>query len=96
MAVSTKLNTRTKKADLSPMLYGKSAPQASDLESAVLGAIMLEPQKLAECLEIIQSPDCFYSDANQRIYASIRRLFDNGSRIDFLTVIIIAINYSIF
>jgi len=86
MAVSTKLNTRTKKADLSPMLYGKSAPQASDLESAVLGAIMLEPQKLAECLEIIQSPDCFYSDANQRIYASIRRLFDNGSRIDFLTV----------
>jgi replicative DNA helicase len=86
MAVSTKLNTRTKKADLSPMLYGKSAPQASDLEAAVLGAIMLEPQKLAECLEIIQSPDCFYSDANQRIYASIRRLFDNGSRIDFLTV----------
>ena len=53
MAVSTKLNTRTKKADLSPMLYGKSAPQASDLEAAVLGAIMLEPQKLAECLEMI-------------------------------------------
>lgn len=47
---------------------------------------MLEPQKLAEVLEIIQSEDCFYADANQRIYAAIRRLFDKGSRIDFMTV----------
>lgn len=86
MAVSNKLSTRTKKPDLSPLIYGKIAPQAPDLEGAVLGAIMLEPQKLAEVLEIIQSPECFYSDANQRIYASVRRLFDKGSRIDFMTV----------
>jgi replicative DNA helicase len=56
------------------------------LEGAVLGAVMLEPAKLAEILEIIQSPECFYSDANQRIYATIRRLFDKGARIDFMTV----------
>lgn len=86
MAVSNKINTRSKKPDLSPLLYGKMPPQANDLENAVLGAIMLEPAKLAEVLEIIQSPDCFYSDANQRIYASVRRLFDKGSRIDFMTV----------
>ncbi len=86
MAVANKLNTRTKKPDLSPLLYGKMPPQASDLEGAVLGAIMLEPQKLAEVLEIIQAEECFYADANQRIYAAIRRLFDKGSRIDFMTV----------
>jgi replicative DNA helicase len=86
MALSTKLNTRTKKTDISSLLYGKVAPQAPDLEGAVLGAIMLEPAKLAETLEIIQSPECFYSDANQRIYACIRRLFDKGARIDFMTV----------
>ena len=86
MAVANKLNTRAKKPDLSPLLYGKMPPQASDLEGAVLGAIMLEPQKLAEVLEIIQSEDCFYADANQRVYAAIRRLFDKGSRIDFMTV----------
>ncbi|MBL7754945.1 MAG: replicative DNA helicase [Chitinophagaceae bacterium] len=86
MAVTNKFSTRTKKPDLSPMLYGKMPPQASDLENAVLGAIMLEPQKLAEVLEIIQSEECFYSDANQRIYAAVRRLFDKGSRIDFMTV----------
>ncbi|MEN9339391.1 MAG: replicative helicase [Bacteroidota bacterium] len=86
MAVANKLNTRTKKPDLSPLLYGKMAPQAPDLEGAVLGAIMLDTHKLAEVLEIIQSPDCFYSDANQRIYGAIRSLFDKGSRIDFMTV----------
>jgi replicative DNA helicase len=86
MAVANKLNTRTKKPDLSPLLYGKMPPQAPDLESAVLGAIMLEPQKLAEVLEIIQSEECFYSDANQRIYGAVRRLFDKGARIDFMTV----------
>lgn len=86
MAVTNKISTRTKKPDLSPLLYGKMPPQASDLENAVLGAVMLEPQKLAEVLEIIQSEDCFYADANQRIYAAIRRLFDKGSRIDFMTV----------
>ncbi|HNB81582.1 MAG TPA: DnaB-like helicase N-terminal domain-containing protein, partial [Chitinophagaceae bacterium] len=86
MAVANKLSTRSKKPDLSPLTYGKLAPQASDLEGAVLGAIMLDTHKLAEVLEIIQSEDCFYSDANQRIYAAIRRLFDKGSRIDFMTV----------
>jgi len=86
MAISSKLNSRTKKPDLSPLLYGKMPPQAPDLEGAVLGAIMLEPQKLAEVLEIIQSEECFYADANQRIYGAIRRLFDKGSRIDFMTV----------
>lgn len=86
MAVSNKISTRTKKPEISSLIYGKMAPQAPDLEGAVLGAIMLEPQKLAEVLEIIQASECFYSDANQKIYASIRRLFDVGSRIDFMTV----------
>ncbi|KXK43404.1 MAG: primary replicative DNA helicase [Bacteroidetes bacterium OLB11] len=86
MALTNKYTTRTKKPEIPSLIYGKIAPQATELEGAVLGAIMLEPQKLAEVLEIIQSPECFYSDANQRIYASIRRLFDKGTRIDFMTV----------
>ena len=46
------------------------------MEAAVLGAIMVESNKLADVLDIIQSPECFYADANKRIYAAIRRLFD--------------------
>ncbi len=82
----TKPNIRAKKIDSSPLVYGKLPPQAPDLEAAVLGAIMLEGGKLSVVSEIIQSPECFYADRNQRIYAAILRLFDNGSAIDFMTV----------
>lgn len=89
MAVNIKKdfgNTRTRKPDLTTLVYGKVPPQAPELEEAVLGAVMLEKDKLAEVLEIIQSEDCFYVDANQKIYAAIRRLFDKGMPVDLLTV----------
>lgn len=89
MAVNIKKefgNARKTKPDLSSLVYGKVPPQAPELEEAVLGAIMLEKDKLAEVLEIIQSEDCFYVDANQKIYAAVRRLFDKGMPVDLLTV----------
>jgi replicative DNA helicase len=89
MAVNIKKDfggTRTRKPDLTSLVYGKIPPQAIELEEAVLGAVMLEKDKLAEILEIIQSVECFYVDANQKIYAAIRRLFDKGSPVDLLTV----------
>jgi replicative DNA helicase len=89
MAVNIKKefgNSRSRKPDLTTLVYGKVPPQAPELEEAVLGAIMLEKDKLAEVLEIIQSEDCFYVDANQKIYGSIRRLFDKGMPVDLLTV----------
>ena len=88
MAVNIKKdfgNTR-RKPDINSLVYGKIPPQANELEEAVLGAVMLEKDKLAEVLEIIQSPDCFYVDAHQKIYAAIRRLFDKGMPVDLLTV----------
>ncbi len=78
--------SRVRKPDLSTLVYGKVPPQAPEMEEAVLGAVMLEKDKLAEVLEIIQSEDCFYVDANQKIYAAIRRLFDKGQPVDLLTV----------
>jgi len=89
MAVNIKKdfgNTRSRKPDITSMVYGKVPPQAPELEEAVLGAVMLEKEKLAEVLEIIQSVECFYVDANQKIYAAVRRLFDKGSPVDLLTV----------
>jgi replicative DNA helicase len=89
MAVNIKKDfgvSRTRKPDLTSLVYGKIPPQANELEEAVLGAVMLEKDKLAEVLEIIQSADCFYVDAHQKIYAAIRRLFDKGSPVDLLTV----------
>lgn len=79
-------NTRVRKPEISSLIYGKIPPQAPELEEAVLGAVMLEKDKLAEVLEIVQSPECFYVDANQKIYGAIRRLFDKGLPVDLLTV----------
>jgi replicative DNA helicase len=89
MAINIKKDfgvSRTRKPDLTSLVYGKIPPQATELEEAVLGAVMLERDKLAEVLEIIQSDDCFYVDAHQKIYAAVRRLFDKGSPVDLLTV----------
>src|SRR5215217_96734 len=89
MAVNIKKDfgaSRKSKPDLTTLVYGKVPPQATELEEAVLGAIMLEKDKLAEVLEIIQAQDCFYTDANQKIYGAIRRLFDKGMPVDLLTV----------
>ncbi len=89
MAVNIKKDfssTRTRKPDLTNLVYGKIPPQALDLEEAVLGACMLEKDTFAQVLEIIQSPDCFYMDSHQKIYAAMRRLFDKGTPVDLLTI----------
>ncbi len=77
---------RRAKPDLGTLVFGRITPQARDLEEAVLGAMMLEKDKMSDVLQIIQSPDCFYETAHQKIYAAIRNLFDAGSPIDLLTV----------
>ena len=78
--------SRRPKPDLGNLVFGRITPQAREIEEAVLGAVMLEKDKLAQVLEIIQSPDCFYETAHQKIYASVRRLFDSSMPVDLLTV----------
>src|SRR5690606_29126076 len=72
--------------DLSPAIYGKVPPQAREIEEAVLGAILLEKDKLSDVMEILPKPECFYVGAHQRIYAAIQRLQDKKMEIDLLTV----------
>lgn len=89
MAVNIKKeqgNNRNRKPDITALVYGKVPPQAPELEEAVLGALMLEKDRLAEVLGIIPEPDCFYVDAHQKIYAAIKRLNDKGMPVDLLTV----------
>src|SRR5437868_12931664 len=72
--------------DLGTMMYGKVPPQAKDLEEAVLGAIMLEKSAFDTVVEILK-PDCFYVEANQRIYRAMQALQQKNSPIDLLTVV---------
>ncbi|MGN6417710.1 MAG: replicative DNA helicase [Pseudobacter sp.] len=72
--------------DLSSMVYGKVPPQAKDLEEAVLGAIMLEKSAFDTVIEILK-PQCFYTEANQRIYSAMQSLQQKNQPIDILTVV---------
>ena len=64
---------------------GKLPPQATDLEAAVLGALMLEKDALTTVVDILK-PDSFYKDAHKEIYEVIVELFNNSEPVDILTV----------
>ena len=72
--------------DLGNMVFGKVPPQAKDLEEAVLGAIMLEKSAFDTVIEILKA-DCFYGEANQRIYRAMIALQQKNLPIDLLTVV---------
>ncbi|MEL7002225.1 MAG: replicative DNA helicase [Bacteroidota bacterium] len=64
---------------------GKLPPQASDLEEAVLGALMLEKDALTTVIDILK-PESFYNDTHTEIYRAIVELFNNSEPVDMRTV----------
>ncbi|MGZ4048605.1 MAG: replicative DNA helicase, partial [Bacteroidia bacterium] len=72
--------------ELGTMMFGKVPPQAKDLEEAVLGAIMIEKNAFDVVIEILK-PECFYLEANQRIFRAMQGLQQKNSPIDLLTVV---------
>jgi replicative DNA helicase len=79
-------NRRKNAPDLSTLVYGKIPPQSKELEEAVLGAIMLEKSAFDTVIEILK-PECFYVEANQRIFRSMQGLAQKSLPIDLLTVV---------
>ena len=65
---------------------GKLPPQALDIEEAVLGALMLDRDALANVIDSLK-PETFYKDAHQRIFDAIRDLFSSSRPVDLLTVV---------
>ena len=72
--------------DMGNMMFGKVPPQAKELEEAVLGAIMLEKSAFDTVVEILK-PECFYGEANQRIFKAMKSLAEKSLPIDLLTVV---------
>lgn len=73
-------------SSVSDMIYGKIPPQAKDLESAVLGALMLEKEAFDRVADILR-PECFYVEAHQRIYRAMQALQQKSQPLDILTVV---------
>lgn len=68
-------------------IYGKLPPQAIELESAVIGAMMIDPSAIEKVFEIIKSSDTFYKSVNAEIFTAIKNIHNRGGSVDFLTVI---------
>jgi len=60
-------------------------PQALEVETAVLGAMMLDPEAVGHVIEILESAD-FYKPAHAKIYGAMLALFDRSEPIDMATV----------
>ncbi len=65
--------------------HGRVPPHATDLEEAVLGAMMLEQNALTNVIDILK-PEVFYKDAHQKIFSAILDLFAESQPVDILTV----------
>ncbi|MFH1189285.1 MAG: replicative DNA helicase [Candidatus Omnitrophota bacterium] len=64
----------------------KVPPQSIDAEMAVLGAMLLDKEVIPQAIETLNA-DCFYKDANSRVYSAIIKLFDENRGVDLITVI---------
>lgn len=67
------------------MGLGKIPPNCLEIEQAVLGAMMLEPQYIVNVLTFLR-PDCFYNDDNRKIFEVIQTLSREEKPIDILIV----------
>ena len=73
------------KGVLIDMGKGVVPPHETELEEAVLGAILIDSQSLNDTIDIL-NPEVFYSDAHEEIFRSIKQLFNSQKPIDILTV----------
>lgn len=72
-------------ASMAEYVFGRTMPQALELEEAVLGAIMLDKDALPSVIDILK-PDSFYSNKNAAVFNAMLTLFGRGDAIDILTV----------
>lgn len=65
--------------------YGHLQPQATDMEHAVLGALMIDKDAFSIVSEILR-PETFYEPRNQKIYQAIQTLNMSERPVDIMTV----------
>lgn len=64
---------------------GNKPPQATELEEAVLGALMLDANALNTAIDLLHE-EFFYKPEHQAIFRAIRKLFEQNQPVDMITV----------
>jgi len=62
-------------------------PQALEVEQAVLGAILKDPEALNAILEVIRDPYDFYAPKHQMIFQAALDLFADSEPVDITTIV---------
>ena len=82
---SVRKKNQTVNLDTLGLEMGNKPPQALDVEEAVLGALLIEPNCLDEAMEEL-SPSCFYSEKHRMIFEAMRSLNNEHVALDLLSV----------
>lgn len=77
---------KVNKTKIIEMPTGLTPPQATDVEQAVLGAVLIVSDAVDVMLMVIQREDVFYKEAHKYIFLAIKSLFEDGNPIDLITV----------
>jgi replicative DNA helicase len=64
---------------------GRIPPQAVDVESQVLGAMLLEREAIPKVIEVLDE-DAFHADYHRKIYQAILALFERSEPVDTITL----------
>ena len=85
--MATNVRTKNKEVSLDALGLeaGKVPPQAVDVEEAVLGAMMIEPNCVPDVLESLTA-GCFYKEAHRKIFSAISALSKDHEPVDIYTV----------
>jgi replicative DNA helicase len=65
--------------------YSKHAPSSPEAERALLGVLLLNPDKIAFTLDMISETD-FYNPHHQHIFRAMKTLYETNKQIDYSSV----------
>ena len=82
---NTKGGARNRRQPVVDSNYAHVQPQATDLERAVLGALMIDKDAYAVVCEMLY-PESFYEPRNQKVYRAIMELAMRENPVDVWTV----------
>lgn len=85
MAKTTRTKNKEVSLDALGLEAGKVPPQALDVEEAVLGAMMIEPNCVPDVLESLTA-GCFYKETHRKIFSAISALSKDHEPVDIYTV----------
>lgn len=84
---NSKRNSKTKIVEVPQVdSYGHKQPQNLEMETAVLGALMVDQDAYSQVGELLR-PESFYDKRNQKIYQAIMSLCAEQKPVDIMTVL---------